>query len=176
MLHDAHKRTAAFTTWEQLRDLWRPGEIDFHWHKQWASYKWQDIDHQATDACMDFIQQEQPDFAFLYLGETDEYGHRYGWLSPEYLGCVARAGDDIIRITKALPEEYQVIVTADHGGHGRNHGETIPEDMTIPLCFRGSCFRQGEKLQGLTIMDIAPTITQVLGVEADEDWDGKSIV
>ena len=30
-----------------------------------------------------------------------------------------------------------ILLTADHGGHGRGHGSDCPEDMTIPLVMNG---------------------------------------
>ena len=34
-------------------------------------------------------------------------------------------------------------MTADHGGHNRNHGDDVPEDMTIPVVLKGKRFPSG---------------------------------
>ena len=117
---------------------------------------------------------DRPDFAFLYLGWTDEAGHGYGWMGDEYLRSVSGSFDNIRRVTEALPEDYTVFLTADHGGHGRSHGTDMPEDMTIPiLCWE----KNGESrtLPSGSILDIAPTVTELLGVAPDPDWEGKPL-
>ena len=52
----------------------------------------------------------------------------------------------------------------------------MPEDMTIPVFFRGPAFEAGKVLESVNIKDIAPTITTLLGVEPDEEWEGKSLI
>ena len=175
LLTRSGKKSAMFYIWEQLRDVYQPGNITYSWFKAWEHEPYTDLDAQATEACMAYIREAQPDFAFLYLGETDEYGHDYGWMSPEYLDCIRRAGDCICRVTEALPPEYSVIVTADHGGHAFAHGEDIPEDMTIPICFHGPRFAGGRQLTDLSILDITPTIADLLGLPADPEWEGHSV-
>ena len=171
------KKTGFFYCWEQLRNSCTPGKhLSYSWFMSWNAYKWMDIDFRATKACKEYIAEFEPDFAFLYLGETDEYGHNYGWMSPEYLACVKRASECIQDISSFLPDNYSVIVTADHGGHGRNHGEDIPEDLTIPMCFRGKLFDTGTERSDLSILDIAPTVTGILGIDADPDWEGKNVL
>jgi len=177
VIANAGKKSGFFYCWEQLRNLCTPGKhLSYSWFMSWNAYKWMDIDRRATKACKEYIAEFQPDFAFLYLGETDEYGHNYGWMGPEYLNCVKTAEDCILDIASFLPPEYSVIVTADHGGHDRNHGENIPEDMTIPITCHGPMFEKGSILENASIIDIAPTITEILGIPADPDWEGKSLI
>ena len=176
VLASYRKKSAFFYMFEPLRDLSRPGKLSMSWFRAWDSYKWQGIDVKAARACKEFILDEEPDLAFLYMGETDEAGHKYGWMSPEYLSAIKEACECILDISSAIPDNYTVIITADHGGHNRNHGETIPEDMTIPICFRGKQFDVGRELSDISIIDIAPTITDVMGLEPGDDWEGHSIL
>ena len=85
------KKNGFFYTWEQLRDLCRPG----HLHTALFINQGQqtDTDRKITDAAMKFIAAEDPDFTFIYLGETDEVGHAHGWMGPEYMGAVHNAVD-----------------------------------------------------------------------------------
>ena len=64
-------------------------------------------------------------------------------------------------------------MTADHGGHGRDHGEDCPEDMTIPMFFYGRCFEKGKQLEGLNLMDLAPTIASLMGANLSREWEGN---
>jgi len=173
-LHDAGKTTAFFYTWAELRDLCTPGEcLSFSWFMKPGQLPYPEVEHRATAACKAYIDEFAPDFAFLYLGATDEIGHDVGWMTKAYEDEVDNATSCILDITATLPKEYAVIVTADHGGHGRNHGDDVPEDMTIPILYRGDEFKPGVG-RGFNIKDIAPTIAKLLGVAPDRNWEGTS--
>lgn len=177
LLYAAGKRTAFFYTWEQLRDLTVAGKsLHYSWFLHQRTEDFPVLEQNETREAKKYIQEYAPDFVFLYLGGTDEVGHKYGWMSKPYLREVGDAAACITDICASLPKEYSVIVTADHGGHGRNHGENIPEDMKIPVTFRGPRFAPGKELEKLNIKDIAPTIMDLLGVEPSPDWEGVSIL
>ncbi|MGI5959768.1 MAG: alkaline phosphatase family protein [Massiliimalia sp.] len=174
----AGKKAAMFYNWEELRDLNRPGSLHFSY------YMAQNLPHHEpvmkdeqnmTQLAIDYIKQEQPDFLFLYLGYTDEAGHHHGWMGKEYLEALANASACVEKLKNSLPEGYQLIITADHGGHGRDHGLDCPEDMTIPIQFWGSRFEAGKQLDQVSILDIAPTITDLLELPRPKDWEGQSV-
>ena len=109
--------------------------------------------------------------------ETDEKGgHDNGWMSEEYLRRISIAIDNVKRVIDAFGDEYSVIIMADHGGHERSHGTTLPEDMTIPFFFFGKEFARGNTVSGLSLLDIAPTIASIMGIEPEMEWEGRSIV
>lgn len=168
------KKCAFFYTWEELRDLGRPDHLHtalcINQHKQTGT------DQKITDALIDYIGKELPDFTFLYLGETDERGgHDHGWMSREYLDCVANAFDCIERLHSSLPEGYTLIVIADHGGHNRSHGSADPQDTTIPVIINGPCFEAGKRLENVSIKDIAVTVADLLNVPTPSEWEGRSL-
>ena len=174
-LHLAKKSTAMFYTWQELRDLARPDRV-------WVSvmlnqHKYPDTDIAITDAFLPYLEKERPDFTFLYLGETDEVGgHSCGWMSEQYEKSIYKAFDCIERVFRALPQDYTLIVLADHGGHGRGHGSDMPEDMTIPVLICGKQFPAGKDLGEISIKDIAPTIVTLLDAQPAPEWEGKSLV
>ena len=170
------KTCAFFYDWEQLRDLTRPDSLTHAFFTNGAKIGFADADHRVTDAAIDYLTQEQPDFAFLYLGNPDEVGHRFGWMSEQYLRAVRGAWEEIDRVLQALPQDYTVIFLADHGGHDRIHGTDCAEDMTIPLMIRGENFPAGGALENACILDIAPTVAQLLGVAPDREWEGNSLL
>ena len=167
-----------FFNWEQLRDLNRPGTMDRVYYERLRKFDNEPLlsDISVTDQCLSYMPQNEPDFVFLYLGVTDELGHKFGWMSKEYLAAVQNAVQCIRRAKETLSQTYHIIVTADHGGHDRSHGTDLPEDMTIPIILHGPCFEAGKKITGMNIKDIAPTIVDVLGVKKPDDWEGKSIL
>ena len=81
------------------------------------------------------------------------------------------------RIIEKFGDEYSVIIMADHGGHDRSHGSTMPEDMTIPLFFYGKEFPRGKMIEdNISLLEIAPTVAKLFGLPAEREWEGKSIV
>ena len=177
VLAAAGKRCAFFYNWEQLRDLSRPASLARADFVAGRFYGYEEANRELTDRVVAMLKSgDTPDFIFLYLGWVDEEGHKYGWMSPEYLVAVRKSLDCIRRAAAAIPDEYLLIVTADHGGHARSHGTDLPEDMTIPLFLRHASLAPGELPAGTSIIDIAPTIVSRLGVPADPDWEGKVLV
>ena len=173
-LDAAGLKCAHFITWEELRDLNRPDEL--YYSLLINQHKYTDTDHAITTAAIDYILKESPDFTFVYLGETDEVGgHSCGWMSDQYKASVAKAIGCVERIISALPDNYTVILTADHGGHDRAHGTDLPEDMTIPLIIHGPGWTPGRDLGDRSIKDIAPTIAHLLGARPAREWEGAVI-
>ena len=169
---DMHGRKCAmFNTWEELRDVCRPDHL--HTYLCINQHKQKDTDIRITDAAIRYIREEEPDFLFLYLGEVDEVGgHDQGWMSDGYLQSVRKAIGCVERLYENLPKGYTLILTADHGGHDRSHGNDIPEDMTIPICFCGPRFEKGRALKDVSIKDIAVTVAKLLEVPPVREWEG----
>ncbi len=176
VLADNGKKSAFFYNWNELRDLSRPGSLTFSFFCKGRDIGYEKANRIVTDAAIDYLGNNYTDFAFLYLGWVDESGHKYGWMSDEYMEAVDKSWAEIERIIETLPNDYTVLITADHGGHDRIHGTDMPEDMTIPLLILGKDFECGKKLENANIKDIAPTVVKLLGVNSDTDWEGKSLL
>ncbi len=167
--------SAMFYGWEPLRDIASPGTLKFATYIN--AYTKESSDTVLTDKALELIDEHKPDFVFLYMVETDEKGgHDNGWMSEEYLRRIRVAIDNVQRVVERFGDEYTVVVMADHGGHDRSHGSELPEDMTIPLFFRGEDFTAGRVLEDISLLDIAPTIAAVMGINADADWEGRSLI
>ena len=173
-ISNAGGKAAMYYGWEPLRDVSRPGSLKF------ARYIWAysavKTDRLLTEAALEDIRKNAPDFVFLYMVETDEKGgHDNGWMSAPYLKCIHDAIDNVKAVLEQAGEEYTVIVTADHGGHDRIHGTDLPEDMTVPMFFIGPDFEPGKELTGLSLLDLAPTIAHIMGVPIPREWEGRSV-
>ena len=168
------KKCAFFYTWEELRDLSRPDHL--YYSLCINQHKYTDTDPKMTDAAIEYINKEAPDFLFLYLGETDEVGgHSCGWMSEQYMKSVSKALSCVEKLQSSISDEYTIILIADHGGHDRTHGTEMDEDMTIPMCFCGRKFAAGREVSGLSIKDVAVTVASLLEVPAAKDWEGKCV-
>jgi predicted AlkP superfamily pyrophosphatase or phosphodiesterase len=171
-LHKAGKTCGAFFNWEPIRHLWKTETMTY------SSFIDSEVeptsDELLTDAAIALIKRNQPDFLFLYMVETDNKGHRFGWMSKEYLEQISLAFENVKRIVDHVDGDCHVIVTTDHGGHSYTHGTDSPEDMTIPMFFLGKRFVPGQVLTEASILDIAPTVADLMDVEIPKDWLGQS--
>jgi predicted AlkP superfamily pyrophosphatase or phosphodiesterase len=166
--------SAMYYGWEPLRDVVRPESLKFASYIN--AYMDENTDSQLTDLALERIAKHKPDFVFLYMVETDEKGgHDHGWMTPEYLECINNAIENVKRVYEAVGDEYTIVVTADHGGHDRCHGTDRPEDMTIPMFFIGKRFEAGKKRENVSLLDIAPTIADVMSVTRAPEWEGRSL-
>lgn len=175
------KRTAAVYSWEPLRDLWRPGQVDLAHFINIYSSATRDFDLAVAQASAELLPVERPDFAFIYLGMVDEVGHRAGWLSEEYMESAARADASVAHVLDRLAAEGMfdgtvVLVQADHGGHEHRHGEAVAEDMTIPWILTGPGVKTGRSLNSpVSILDTAPTLAYLLGLPIPAEWQGQVV-
>ena len=159
-----------------MRDLAQPLTLSRADFISGKDYTFAVADERITKRVLNMIEEDDiPDFTFFYQCWADEAGHKYNWMSKEYLQAVESCLDNMEKVFNALKEDVTVIVTADHGGHDRSHGTECAEDMTIPFFVRRNGIAPGKIGKELNIIDIAPTVTAWLGVEPDQDWDGKNI-
>jgi arylsulfatase A-like enzyme len=70
---------------------------------------------------------------------------------------------------------YTLIVTADHGGHGREHGSSDSRDTTIPWIVWGQGVQVAAALPAVRTYDTAATALWMLGIDAPEAWAGKPV-
>ena len=54
--------------------------------------------------------------------------------------------------------------------------ECIHISVTIPMFFWGKGFEGGRQLQNLTLLDITPTIADLMGLPMVREWEGKSVL
>ena len=174
-LKKADKTSAMFYGWEPLRDVARPGSLKKADYIN--SYSFEHTDAMLTDSAIEYISLVKPDFVFLYMVETDEKGgHDNGWMSDVYLDYISRAIENVRKVIEETGGEYTVIVTSDHGGHDRCHGTEKDEDMIIPMIFYGPGFEGGKELRDASILDIAPTVADIVSVQKAKEWEGKSLL
>jgi arylsulfatase A-like enzyme len=74
------------------------------------------------------------------------------------------------------PGKYTVIVTADHGGNGKDHGTDHPLDVTIPWIAWGQGVVPGEITSHVVrTMDTASTVLYLMGIDQPTQWTGVPI-
>jgi predicted AlkP superfamily pyrophosphatase or phosphodiesterase len=173
-------RTAAFFSKAKFQPLQREGTLDYSqapggWFGRWSSERTvSDIDK--------YLAEANPNLLFVHLTDPDAAGHRSGWMGKEY-GAAVRAADAalgrLVRTADATygAGNYSLIVTADHGGHGTNHGSSDPRDVTIPWIAWGRGVKSGAlACSSVRTMDTASTVLWMLGLTEPSDWAGTPLV
>ena len=177
VLKNADRRSAIFYNWEDLRDVSRPNSLTHSCFYAGRRLGYLETGEMITDELIKYLKKFDTDFTFLYFGYTDWAGHKFGWMSEEYMSAMQSSWNNIEKVMTELgDEEYTYIIVADHGGHDRTHGSEMPEDMTIPVILNGKDFPKGKVIENVSILDIAPTVTKLLGISPDEEWEGKALL
>jgi arylsulfatase A-like enzyme len=172
-------RTAAFYSKPKFQPLQQPGTLDYSqapggWWGGWkAARTVRDVET--------YLATAEPNLLFVHLGDVDRAGHSSGWMSPQYGQAVQVVDAALERLLSAAEKsfgkgEYTVIVTADHGGHARNHGSADPQDVTIPWVAWGRGVKAGQlQSTGIRTMDTASTVAFLLGLQKPENWSGVAV-
>jgi hypothetical protein len=127
-----------------------------------------------------------PDAMFLHYDAPDHAGHKYGFsrFSPPYRHAVAGVDRQVGKVLEALQarpslyrEDWLILVTTDHGGSWRHHGEDIPAHRKVFLIVSGNESLRGTTLTHASLVDVAPTALSFLGVDVDPrwGWEGKAV-
>lgn len=169
--------TAAFFSKAKLRHLERPNSLDY---MQAPSGVEVYTATQTVEAATRYMRFRRPNLMFVHIAEPDAAGHSLGWMSFAYRWAVRRADGAVGEILEAADEtygagNYTVIVTADHGGHGRGHGDASEDDMQIPWIAFGAGVERGEIVKQIHTYDTASTVLWLLGVQEPLGWQGDAV-
>jgi predicted AlkP superfamily pyrophosphatase or phosphodiesterase len=134
----------------------------------------------ATNAAR-HILQNQPNLCFIHFTDLDSVGHQFGWDSPEQIKAYAETDIALGLVLDAIKQAHLernsvVIVTADHGGHGKGHGKNIPDDMTIPWFVWGQGVKEHYTVtNAVNICDTAATALWLLDVPPLAAMTGRPV-
>lgn len=169
----AGRTTASVLCWLPLDELVEPDAADVRVAVD-SGYDPLD-DDRSVAATAELLATSRPDVALTYLVACDLAGHAHGWDSAEYLAAAART-DRLLGDLLAAADGMAVVVTTDHGGVGRHHGDPVPETMTTFVVARSARIAPLSVWRQASILDIAPTVADLGGVPADAAWTGRSLV
>ncbi len=131
--------------------------------------------YRGDDVMFEWLQADvvgRPDTRLFVadLSEVDFLGHAYGSESPQYLAAIRRAGERIERFLDWLEAhdtmKTAVIISSDHGMVVIDHSYLLFDaEKYVPLFFFGPGITPGNAVAApMSIMDITPTISYLLGV------------
>ena len=104
-----------------------------------------------ADSFISCMSTQPCHFAFVHFGDGDGAGHKEGWGSDAYNTAMITLDGylgrimDLIATHPALKGKTVLILTADHGGDGKDHGDaTKALDYTIPFAVWGTGIAPGD--------------------------------
>ena len=129
-----HGYTTAVAAGKDKFDMFdRPGVLDWNWIPEKGKVETAAV----MKAALPMIREHKPDVMLLHLPSVDNAGHLKGWASPEQMKAIEDADAAVGKVVALLDElklsdSTLLIVTADHGGAGKNHGPDDPRSRHIP--------------------------------------------
>jgi 2,3-bisphosphoglycerate-independent phosphoglycerate mutase len=132
----------------------------------------------VTDACIQFVQENNPNFICLNYANPDMVGHT--WVFDAVVQACETVDRCLERLTKLLIEKgYTLIVLADHGNADRMINEDGSENTAHSLalvpcfCINGPV---GITLQNGSLADVAPTVLALMQIPQPDEMTGKSLI
>ncbi len=171
--------TAAFFSKPKFQPLQRAGTLDYSQAPGGLWGGWS-ADRTVSDVAT-YLETVRPNVLFVHLKDPDAAGHRSGWMTPEYGRAVLTADSAVKRLLELAEQAYghgnfTLIVTADHGGHEKNHGSRDPRDVLIPWIAWGRGVKPGSLVQSkVSTTDTASTVLWLLGLTPPGDWAGRQV-
>jgi predicted AlkP superfamily pyrophosphatase or phosphodiesterase len=177
--HLAGFSTAAFFSKTKFHHIDVPSTIDHMRAPTGGVIPWNA--RKTVDLMRDYLNEQSPNLMMVHLADADFAGHNFGWMGWMYGMAVREVDLAVANVLEAADERfgrggYTVILTSDHGGHGKSHGTTDSVDTTIPWIVWGAGVQRGDTLTGIRTMDTAATALWMLGLPVPSSFVGRAVI
>lgn len=140
-----------------------------------------DGSNKMKDAAVSYIQENKPGLAFFVWDFPDAIGHSEGWYTDNYMSELAHIDVIINNVVNAcsragILENTLIVITSDHGGHLKTHGDPLLSDLETPFFLFGKGIKPGEIKEPLMQQDVASILADYLHLEQPVAWRGKAPV
>jgi predicted AlkP superfamily pyrophosphatase or phosphodiesterase len=135
----------------------------------------------TTQQAVAFIRGRKPTLTFIHYDSVDEAGHAEGWDTLPYYEALGKVDGYIGEVTKTLDEvgilqQTVILVTADHGGKGRDHGQNNMANIEIPWIISGPGIKAGHEIADqVKTYDTTATIAYILQLSPPTCWLGRPV-
>jgi len=162
-------KLAAFSEWTPINSGIIEHDIDV--------YTYSALDFKMIEPAMEYINRNDFTLLFFQFDSVDDAGHRYGYGTPEYLEAIERNDGYIARIVDAIEKrgwmkDTLLLVEADHGGLGCDHGGASDEEKWVSFYAAGAGVRNTE-LTEMMVRDTSSVILHALGIKQPIEWTGR---
>lgn len=167
-------KTALFYDWNALADLFNLKNI--------SKVEYFEMYEKTFGKFIPYILEERPDFAFIYIGFTDETAHEYGHLSTEYITSLEAVDNQIGTLLSrmklnGLLDIYTIMVITDHGFVGKSHGNVTLAEIEVPWIISGPGTLKNRLInQPNDLMNTASTIAYIMELKQPEEWIGRPVL
>ena len=123
--------------------------------------------------------RELPTLIFLYSVHTDHAGHKYKWMSPQYLQSIEEADAEIGRLLNnmqqaGLYDDTHFLFLTDHGGINYGHGGVTTHEMIVPWGITGPGIAKGICMnEPNNTVNTASVILRLFGAKQPDCWTGE---
>ena len=146
----------------------------------------------------ELLEQNPWDFGAIYYECIDQVGHEFMQFHPprspgipepefewyrEVMTGIYRFHDLMLgRLLELAGPDAHIMIVSDHGfasGSQRPRGPVEPARWHRPqgiFVLHGPGVRSDERIEGATLLDIAPTVLSLLGLPIGDDMEGKPLV
>jgi predicted AlkP superfamily pyrophosphatase or phosphodiesterase len=138
----------------------------------------------ATEA-VKILEAHKPALTMIHFPDVDAAGHSKGWGSRGQLEVIEQTdvylGEILAALDRAeIRSSSIILLTADHGGAGLNHGAEDPRSRHIPWIISGPGIRKNNDLTQNASLEVrtedtAATTCYVLGLPLQPYFDGKPV-
>lgn len=128
-----------------------------------------------------YIVEKKPRLCFIHFPDADSAGHKSGWGSPEQKEAFKVCDQALGQIVRAIEQagiagSSIILITADHGGTGKNHKDDTPDDRNIPWIAWGKSVKKNHTVTtAVNTFDTAATALWLLDVPLPAELDGKPV-
>lgn len=170
----AGKGAAAFVGKWKLQHITPPGGVDVFSRPGYLCKR-------VVDEAITYFLAHEPQVMFVHFSDPDDEGHSVGWMSEPQLRAIRSADKCLgtlmqVLETSPLGRETLLIISSDHGGHGRNHSGDCREDRLIPWIAWGAGVRPGHRITGpVSTVDTAATALWALGYAGTPGAQGRPV-
>ncbi|WP_304247624.1 alkaline phosphatase [Parabacteroides gordonii] len=148
-----------------------------------VSYLEEDAYVPNYEKALSFLKENRkhPTLVFLYSVHTDHAGHKYKWMSLEYIKSIEEADVEIGRFIDKMKQEglykdTHFMFLTDHGGINHGHGGVSTDEMIVPWGITGPGIKKGFKItEANNTVNTAATILHLFKVKQPLSWTGEVI-
>ncbi len=174
-----HRIPAGIFSVTQLRDTLNRHLAAMYGNQKWMMSFYEDqvyLDHQLitasnirlTDMVSEirrFLMQTKGVAGVLTSDDLTRNEYTHGMRALIQNGFYAPRGGDLMIILEPGLVEY--------GSKGTDHGSGYTYDTHVPLIFYGGQIQKGTTVRQVDVIDIAPTLSQMLGIQPPSGSTGK---
>ena len=168
-------KTAFYYNWGPLINPYNRQYLDE------ISYREKDAYIENYEKAFNFLveNRETPTLVFLYSVHTDHAGHKYKWMSSEYIRSIEEADVEIGKFLdkmkqEGLYEDTHFMFLTDHGGIEYGHGGLSTDEMIVPWGITGPKIKKKMKMEEPNnTVNTASVILHLFRVEQPAGWTGE---